>query len=118
MTVNLDHIISDLEVMQVKGSTRRTLTGITFDSRNAAPGVLFAAVRGTRSDGHDYIRQALASGSEVIVCEHLPGDMPEDACFPSKDSPGFRTGFALRPSVAPVQLPVSALMGKPLQFLL
>jgi len=81
MTANLDHIISDLEVMQVKGSTRRTLTGITFDSRNAAPGVLFAAVRGTRSDGHDYIGQALASGSEVIVCEHLPGDMPEGACF-------------------------------------
>ncbi len=81
MTINLDHIINDLEFIQVQGSTRRILTGITFDSRNAAPGILFTAVRGTRSDGHDYIGQALASGSEVIVCEHIPVNVPEGACF-------------------------------------
>lgn len=81
MTAILDDIIKGLDIVRIKGNTRRSLSSIAFDSRNAAPGALFVAVRGTRTDGHDYIRAAVASGAEAVVCEHVPENMPQDACI-------------------------------------
>ena len=41
--------------------------GATFDSRLVKPGMLFVALKGEKSDGHDYIPQALAKGAAGIV---------------------------------------------------
>lgn len=46
------------------------VTGICTDSREAGPLVAFAALRGERVDGHDYIAQALENGCRCIICEH------------------------------------------------
>lgn len=40
---------------------------VTADSRAVAPGSLFVAVRGDRTDGHRYIQQAVAQGAVAIV---------------------------------------------------
>ncbi len=42
-------------------------TGATFDSRQVKPGMLFVALKGEKSDGHDYIPQALEKGAAGIV---------------------------------------------------
>lgn len=42
-------------------------TGATFDSRLVKPGMLFVALKGEKSDGHDYIPQALAKGAAGVV---------------------------------------------------
>ena len=42
-------------------------SGATFDSRQVKPGMLFVALKGERSDGHDYIPQALEKGAAGIV---------------------------------------------------
>lgn len=81
MTAILDDIIKGLDIVKIRGNTRRSLSSIAFDSRNAAPGTLFVAVRGTRTDGHDYIHAAVASGAEAVVCEHVPENIPQDACI-------------------------------------
>jgi UDP-N-acetylmuramoyl-L-alanyl-D-glutamate--2,6-diaminopimelate ligase len=81
MTAILNDIIKGLDIVRIKGNTKRSLSNITFDSRNAAPGVLFVAVRGTRTDGHDYIRAAVTSGADAVVCEHVPDNLPEDSCI-------------------------------------
>jgi UDP-N-acetylmuramoyl-L-alanyl-D-glutamate--2,6-diaminopimelate ligase len=47
--------------------------GICFDSRKVKEGFAFIAVKGTMSDGHDYIQKAIELGASVIVCEKLPG---------------------------------------------
>lgn len=44
-----------------------TFTRIHIDSRTVQPGDLFWALRGERHDGHDYIRDALASGAKAAV---------------------------------------------------
>ena len=36
------------------------------------PGSLFFAVKGTATDGHQYIDQAIEKGAVAIVCEVLP----------------------------------------------
>lgn len=48
------------------------ITSITCDSRAVKPGSLFAALRGSRTDGHEYIRQALENGASAVLCETAP----------------------------------------------
>lgn len=50
----------------------KTVTGIQSDSRKIEEGFLFVAVKGTLSDGHEYIDKAIENGAKVVVCEHLP----------------------------------------------
>jgi UDP-N-acetylmuramoyl-tripeptide--D-alanyl-D-alanine ligase len=42
-------------------------TGCSIDSRTAAPGELFFAVRGDRLDGHDYVAAAIERGAVAAV---------------------------------------------------
>lgn len=41
--------------------------GITTDSRQVVPGMLFAALAGANFDGHDYIDRAVASGAVAVI---------------------------------------------------
>ena len=45
------------------------ISGMTADSRRVAPGYLFAALKGTVSDGRDYISQALEKGAVAVLSE-------------------------------------------------
>ena len=54
------------------------ITGGSADSRLTQPGDLFAAFRGERLDGNDFVDEALARGAPAAVCERLPrGDWPD-----------------------------------------
>ncbi|MDN3350973.1 UDP-N-acetylmuramoyl-tripeptide--D-alanyl-D-alanine ligase [Actinomadura sp. DC4] len=46
---------------------------VVIDSRQAAPGTLFAALRGERSDGHDFAAQAVAAGAAAVLAEREVG---------------------------------------------
>lgn len=65
-------LIESLERPMVSGSLDVDITGITYDSRRAGPGVLFAALRGQKDDGHQFIHKALDSGATAIVAEIPP----------------------------------------------
>lgn len=43
---------------------------ICTDSRAVKSGDIFVAVKGTVSDGHDFIEQAITNGAKYIVCEN------------------------------------------------
>ncbi|MEP6275707.1 Mur ligase domain-containing protein, partial [Hyphomonas sp.] len=45
------------------------IKGMTADSRRVAPGYLFAALKGTVSDGRDYIPQAVEKGAVAVLSE-------------------------------------------------
>lgn len=52
-------------------------TGITTDSRQVKPGMLFAALAGETFDGHDYIGQAVAGGAAgAIVSRDVHSPVP------------------------------------------
>ncbi len=53
---DLSNAYGDMEVVDV-----------TSDSRQVHPGSVFVAIPGSRSDGHDYIPQALAAGATIVV---------------------------------------------------
>jgi UDP-N-acetylmuramoyl-L-alanyl-D-glutamate--2,6-diaminopimelate ligase len=45
------------------------LTGIGVDSRTMAKGMLYVAVRGSQSDGHHFLGQAVSRGAAAVVVE-------------------------------------------------
>jgi UDP-N-acetylmuramoyl-L-alanyl-D-glutamate--2,6-diaminopimelate ligase len=63
------------------GSPDTNIAHITLDSRKVKSGDVFVAIRGSLTDGHNYIPKALELGASCIVCEELPKDLPQDVCF-------------------------------------
>jgi UDP-N-acetylmuramoyl-L-alanyl-D-glutamate--2,6-diaminopimelate ligase len=60
---------------RVVGNTAVAIRELHFDSRNVGLDDLFVAIRGTLSDGHDYIKKACEKGAIAIVCEEIPKDI-------------------------------------------
>lgn len=68
----LRDLVSHLTRVTVAGSLDAEVRAVTASSREAAPGMIFAAIRGTTLDGHRYIDDALAAGSTAILSETAP----------------------------------------------
>ena len=68
----LKEIIYKVAIEAVKGSTDISVHKIDFDSRNIGANDVFVAIRGTISDGHDYIGKAITLGAVAIICETFP----------------------------------------------
>ena len=70
--MKLSELIKACTPLEVVGNTEIDITGIELDSRRVGQGTMFVAMRGTQSDGHQYIDKALELGANAIVCESLP----------------------------------------------
>ena len=68
----LKDILYKVHIEAVHGATDITVSKIEFDSRKIELNDVFVAIRGTLSDGHDYIEKALSLGAVAIICEEFP----------------------------------------------
>lgn len=68
-----------LPYLSVTGVAPVSVTGITFDSRKCAPGMVFVAIQGTEQDGFKYVGNAVARGASVVVSEQ-PVDATLQVC--------------------------------------
>ncbi len=68
----LKEIIYKVAIEAVKGSTDIPVHKIDFDSRNIVANDVFVAIRGTISDGHEYIGKAISLGAVAIICDTFP----------------------------------------------
>ncbi|MDG2343125.1 MAG: Mur ligase domain-containing protein, partial [Flavobacteriales bacterium] len=68
----LKDIIYGIGLQEVKGLTNIAVEHITFDSRKVNRLTAFIATKGTQSDGHDFIAQAIKNGACCVVCETFP----------------------------------------------
>lgn len=68
----LKDILYKVNITSASGDMGVTVKGIAFDSRQVKKEFLFVAVKGTQSDGHDFIDGAIKNGAIAIVSEKLP----------------------------------------------
>jgi UDP-N-acetylmuramoyl-L-alanyl-D-glutamate--2,6-diaminopimelate ligase len=68
----LKDILYKVAIEAIKGPTDITIHAIDFDSRKIVENDVFVAIRGTVSDGHDYIEKAINLGTIAIVCDTFP----------------------------------------------
>jgi UDP-N-acetylmuramoyl-L-alanyl-D-glutamate--2,6-diaminopimelate ligase len=67
--VALTALLERLPEARVTGNRAQLVTTIEIDSRSASPGALFVALRGSHTDGHLFVAQAIARGASAIVVE-------------------------------------------------
>ena len=68
----LPALLRDIVEKSLTGPTEVVINSLILDSRKVLPGSLFAALRGTQTDGHQYISIAVNLGAAAILCEELP----------------------------------------------
>ena len=70
--LTVEALLQGLPLLQSTGDTGSPVTGVTQDSRRAAEGVLFVALRGERADGNRFAAAAAAAGSPAVVSGEAP----------------------------------------------
>lgn len=83
----LKDILYKVALTSSYGNMNVEVGGISFDSRKVQKDFIFAAVKGTLSDGHQFIQKAIDLGANVIVCEKMPETANEKITYVTvKDS--------------------------------
>ncbi len=77
----LKDILYKVSLEAVHGATDVAISKIEFDSRKIELDAVFVAIRGTLSDGHDYIEKAISLGARVIICEIFPTALHDNVTY-------------------------------------
>ncbi|MBP3426310.1 MAG: UDP-N-acetylmuramoyl-L-alanyl-D-glutamate--2,6-diaminopimelate ligase [Rikenellaceae bacterium] len=78
---NITALLADVDVRRVVGPSDGTINDMTFDSRSVAQGDVFFAIRGEKTDGHNYIAGAVDKGARMVVCESIPEQTSQGVCY-------------------------------------
>lgn len=81
MKTNLAELLVSIPVIKTIGTTDKTVSDVTCDSRKVSEGALFVAVNGVNVDAHAFIPEVTAKGAKVIVCEVLPQETNTEVCY-------------------------------------
>lgn len=92
--MTIEKILDGIETVSITGNTGKAVSGIEFDSRKVAAGSVFVAVKGYKTDGHDYISQAVKAGAAAIICGKLPDNAEGDVCWIVTDDSAAALGVA------------------------
>lgn len=68
----LKDILYKVTLEKVLGNTFAAIRDLHFDSREVGLDDVFIAIKGTQSDGHNYIKKAVDQGAIAVVCEKIP----------------------------------------------
>ncbi|MEY2575081.1 MAG: UDP-N-acetylmuramoyl-L-alanyl-D-glutamate--2,6-diaminopimelate ligase, partial [Verrucomicrobiota bacterium] len=68
--MQLKTLVAAISPRQIIGPLDRVVESIAYDSRRVQGNGLFVALRGEKSDGHQFVEQAVEKGATVIVTEH------------------------------------------------
>lgn len=68
----LKDILYKVTLESIVGNTAVAITDLHFDSRKVSLNDVFIAIKGSQSDGHNYITKAVNQGAIAIICEELP----------------------------------------------
>jgi len=70
--MKLIELLKNINPISITGNADIDITGVNIDSRQIEKGHLFVAIKGTQTDGHQYIPKALELGAVAVLCEDLP----------------------------------------------
>lgn len=81
MAPKLFDYLSDDEVIAVKGERDRPISGLVMDSRRVVPGNVFFALPGLRTDGGNFVDEAISRGAVAVVTGVMPRTVPSKVTF-------------------------------------
>ncbi len=80
---NLNGLLGALSALEIKGEIKAQgeISAIEYDSRKVKEGALFVAIRGLKTDGHQFIEHAVKSGARAVVCEEFPKTLDSETVY-------------------------------------
>jgi UDP-N-acetylmuramoyl-L-alanyl-D-glutamate--2,6-diaminopimelate ligase len=90
----LDDILNGVRVLTIEGDSSRHINELSFDSRAVAKDDVFFAIRGTVTDGHEFIPQVVGQGVAAIVCEKFPSERSSNVTWCLVESPAKALAIA------------------------
>jgi UDP-N-acetylmuramoyl-L-alanyl-D-glutamate--2,6-diaminopimelate ligase len=94
MTKILSDILYKCPVREIIGEVNRPIKNLHFDSRLCEAGDVFVAIRGNKSDGHDFIEQVIKKGVAAVVCEKLPQRTDEKVVYVKVENAAYTLALA------------------------
>lgn len=88
----LTDILANTDIVAIHGDPLVMIGGIAFDSRKVDQGSLFVAVKGTHTDGHQFIAEVIPAGVAAVVCEKLPEVLTEGVTYVLVHDSSFALG--------------------------
>lgn len=79
--MELKKLLETIKTKKILGSLDKEITGLNIDSRITKCGNLFMAMRGTQTNGHQYIPVAIEKGAIAVLCEELPEILKEGVTY-------------------------------------
>ncbi|MEI8225089.1 MAG: UDP-N-acetylmuramoyl-L-alanyl-D-glutamate--2,6-diaminopimelate ligase [Bacteroidota bacterium] len=92
--MQIEEILKGIDIISLTGERSTIISNIEFDSRKVTGGSLFVAVKGYKSDGHDFINAAVTSGASAVICEILPENPDKSVCWIKTGDSARALGFA------------------------
>lgn len=90
----LQHIENNVTIKKsVNYVADKVVEGMHYDSRQILNNWLFFAIKGTQTDGHNFISQAIANGATVVVCQDLPNDIYSTVTYLVVDDSSLAQGI-------------------------
>jgi len=89
----LQDILYKVSIRSVHGSTKVQVTDLQIDSRKVSAGSVFIAIKGSNSDGHEFINKAIEKGASVIICEEFPVDRIDGITYVQVESSAAAAGY-------------------------
>ena len=77
----LQDILYKVSIRSVRGNTQSQVEDLQIDSRKVRKGTVFIAIKGSASDGHQFIAKAIEDGATVIICEQFPANLNDDITY-------------------------------------
>lgn len=67
--MKLTRLIEGLDIINISGDPSDEVSGVCFTAEKCESGSLFVAIPGLKSDGHDFIHEAISRGAKFVVYE-------------------------------------------------
>ena len=95
--MQLHQLLEGIKLKQTVGDLHLDIAGLSLDSRHIRPGYLFAALRRSSSNGHDFIDAAVQQGVAAVLVEQWPATRHPDVTYIQvEDSAAVLGTFASR----------------------
>jgi UDP-N-acetylmuramoyl-L-alanyl-D-glutamate--2,6-diaminopimelate ligase len=82
-----------VRIKHVRGNTNIEVDNLQTDSRSVKKGSVFIAVRGVKTDGHQFIEKAVQQGAIAVVVEELPIHLPENITWVQVENSAAAAGY-------------------------
>jgi UDP-N-acetylmuramoyl-L-alanyl-D-glutamate--2,6-diaminopimelate ligase len=92
--MDLNSLLKDIKIVSFSGNGDSVIAGVAFDSRKVSGDYLFVAVKGTKTDGHEFIKTAISAGATAVICETLPGKADKNISWIVTDDSAMALGLA------------------------